>query len=167
MKKSKPQMSASCQQILDALIEVYPGKVSSKELQAKIGPAAKTRLNDLKTKFGWDIRCTIGKDSGWYYLETLQPGRATPVLVGVTITYDAGRDWASRTHVSAFDAGVVPPEELVRFEAETLARYRAMAEPYLQAKGLIAAPVPPVAPVVPAPTVDDALDLLASLRGDL
>lgn len=162
MKKHKPQMSESCQRILDALIEVYPGKVSSKELQAKIGPAAKTRLNDLKTKFGWDIRCTIGKDSGWYYLGSLQQGQATPVLAGVTIAFDRKHGWTSRTHVSAFDANIIPTEELVRFEQDTLARYRAMAEPYLIARGLIAAP----APVAPVPTVDDALDILAALRGE-
>lgn len=127
------------ERILDALRHAYPSGVHSTELQREFGPAAKSRIGDLRRE-GWRIETIDGEDGATYRLQSLTRGEVETVPAGVVIRHSTREGWTARTHREAEAAGVVPAEVLERAQRAALDAYRAIVDEYLL--GVRVAPSP-------------------------
>jgi len=98
----------------------FPNGVSSVELIDAYGPAAKTRIGELR-RDGWDIDTTAVDGVAQYTLRSLSKGGSDNTIAGCVIRLSE-RGWSSRTHKDAS----ANEDVLARAEAAALAAYRAV-----------------------------------------
>lgn len=116
--------------MLSLLRTRFPFGVSSVELIDTYGPAAKTRIGELR-RDGWDIDTSSVDGVACYTLRSLTKGGSDSTLAGCIIRLSE-RGWSARTHKDAS----LPEDVLARAEAAALAAYRAV----LDAEGCVSAP---------------------------
>ncbi len=110
--------------VLDTLRRAYPNGVKSTDLIEQHGPAARSRITDLRND-GWDITTDEVGGVAYYSLASLTKGEAMQVLAGVVLRLDTRVGWTSRTHQEAQE-GPVSSKVLDEAEAAALAAYKAV-----------------------------------------
>lgn len=152
-----PRIPAGMTTTRDALLTDlrtrFPNGVSSVELLDTYGPAAKTRIGELR-RDGWAIDTTAAQRKGVavYTLRSLTQDNSDNTLAGCVIRLSE-RGWSSRTHRDAALHGT--GDLLERAEAAALAAYRAV----LAGEGHGRAAAAAVSPS-PSGPVDDRIDFL-------
>jgi hypothetical protein len=143
-------MTTTRDALLTDLRTRFPNGVSSVELLDTYGPAAKTRIGELR-RDGWAIDTTAADGVAVYTLLSLAQGNSDNTLAGCVIRLSE-RGWSSRTHKDAALHGT--GDLLERAEAAALAAYRAVLAG--EGHGRAAAS----AAAVPPEPVDDRIDFL-------
>lgn len=126
--KFERPLPAARREVLDNLKNLYPAGIASTDLLEKHGPAAKSRIGELRAD-GWIVETEEVDGVAVYRLASLTRGQARTVDAG-TIIRHAADGWTSRTHRDAL-GGPVPEAVLRQAEAAALAAYRAIVDPYL------------------------------------
>lgn len=152
-----PRIPAGMTTTRDALLTDlrtrFPNGVSSVELLDTYGPAAKTRIGELR-RDGWAIDTTAADGVAVYTLLSLTQGNSDNTLAGCVIRLSE-RGWSSRTHK---DAGLHGTGDLLeRAEAAALAAYRAVLAG--EGHGIASAAAAPPEPVDGRIDFLDFLDL--------
>ena len=146
-----PRIPAGMTTTRDALLTDlrtrFPNGVSSVELLDTYGPAAKTRIGELR-RDGWAIDTTAADGVAVYTLLSLTQGNSDNTIAGCVLRLSE-RGWSSRTHKDAS----LPGDVLERAEAAALAAYRAVLAGHT--------PAPQALRVV---AVDDRIDFLDFLE---
>lgn len=106
--------------VLQALRDAFPHGVSSTTLHESCGPAAKSRIGDLRCQ-GWQI-ATDEAEVASYRLTSLARGQADPILAGCTLRLGTRSGWSSRTHRGA----TLPEAVLEAAQRAAEAAYRAV-----------------------------------------
>ena len=95
---SSPLRATAAKQILTVLLAAYPRAVSSTELIQQFGPAAKSRIGELRSA-GWQIANRSGADDvAEYALTSTTRAAADIVFAGVTLKHSSKSGWTARTH---------------------------------------------------------------------
>jgi hypothetical protein len=141
-------MTTTRDALLTDLRTRFPNGVSSVELLDTYGPAAKTRIGELR-RDGWAIDTTAADGVAVYTLLSLAQGNSDNTLAGCVIRLSE-RGWSSRTHKDAALHGT--GDLLERAEAAALAAYRAVLAGEGHGRAATVA--------VPPEPVDDRIDFL-------
>lgn len=130
MTLTRPNLSTACEGILAGLVAAFPGSIPSPDLLRDYGPAAKSRIGDLR-RAGWRIETGASHGVATYRLVSIHPHEGVEVEAGCTIRHDSRSGWAARTHADALKIARVPEAVLREAEAAALAAYRAAIDPHL------------------------------------
>lgn len=101
----------STEYVLELLRTKYPNGVSSTELHSQCGPAAKTRIGELR-KEGWQISTIPGSECSTYVLQSLIKLEAKVQEGGFKITKDQRGSWEASAFSSFADAGIYTETEI-------------------------------------------------------
>jgi len=110
--------------VLSTLRHAHPAGVKSTDLIEQHGPAARSRVTDLRNA-GWDISTDEVDGVAYYTLVSLIRGEPLRVLGGCVLRLDSKVGWTSRTHTEA-QGGPYTPEVLDEAEAAALSAYKSV-----------------------------------------
>jgi hypothetical protein len=117
----------SASDVLESLKVVFPSSISSIELIERWGPAAKSRIGELK-RAGWDVRSDRSGGVCHYRLQSLRQGPPDVTLAGVTFRLGSSKGWECRTHADAAEGGRYTAEQLQKAEYAAIEAYRRVLE---------------------------------------
>jgi hypothetical protein len=130
------------------LLAAYPRAVSSTDLIQQFGPAAKSRIGELRSA-GWQItnRAHGGgaDDVAEYALTSTTRAAADVTFAGVTLKHSSKTGWTARTHGES----TLPEAVLVRAQAAAMRAYSEVVNAHMKTNSCKAA----------AAADDDSLDL--------
>lgn len=138
-----PLRATAAKQILTVLLAAYPRAVSSTELIQQFGPAAKSRIGELRSA-GWQIANRSGADDcAEYALTSTVRAEADVVFAGVTLKHSSKSGWTARTHGES----TLPDAVLVMAQAAAMRAYSEVVNAHMKNHS----------------AADDSLDLLTFL----
>lgn len=144
-----PLRATAAKQILTVLLAAYPRAVSSTELIQQFGPAAKSRIGELRSA-GWQIANRSGAAGGAdhdvcaeYALTSTVRAEADVVFAGVTLKHSSKSGWTARTHGES----TLPDAVLVMAQAAAMRAYSEVVNAHMKNHS----------------AADDSLDLLTFL----
>lgn len=119
---------AASTEILTALLAAFPKSISSVTLIAEHGPAAKSRIGDLRAA-GWVIGSSMGIDgAAEYSLVSTRRGPANIIFAGLTIRHSSKAGWEARTHGES----TLPENVLDEAKAAALVEYSRVVNEYMK-----------------------------------
>jgi redox-regulated HSP33 family molecular chaperone len=126
---SSPLRATAAKQILTVLLAAYPRAVSSTDLIQNFGPAAKSRVGELRSA-GWQIANRAGADDvAEYALTSTTRAAADVVFAGVTLKHSSKTGWAARTH----GLSTLPDAVLVKAQDAAMRAYSEVVNAHMKA----------------------------------